>query len=561
LPTERRPRSLLRLLALLCCIAIVAAACGGTSDDDGGGDDTGTATTAGGGGDDEGAPTPGGRVVYGLEAETTGGFCLPEAQLAIAGIQVARTIYDTLIAPNSDGEYVPYLAESVEPNDTFDQWTITLREGVKFHDGTDLTAEVVKNNLDAYRGTYPNRHPLLFVFVFANVADVQVVDPLTVSVTTKTPWPAFPAYLFSSGRLGIMGQAQLDDAATCDRNLIGTGPFKLGEWVPNDHLTATKNADYWQTDEDGNQLPYLDEIEYRPITEGAQRLNAIQAGEVSAMHTSGALQIGQLRSLAEAGTVDLVESDQYGEVSYGMLNSSKAPFDNVIARRAVAFAMDREQINEIRNDGINTIAEGPFAPGNDGFLEDTGFPDFDLDEAKALVAQYESETGQPLEFTLSSTPDPDTLQNAQLAQQMAEAAGMKVTLRQSEQSQLINEAIAGDFQAVLWRNHPGGDPDGQYVWWHTGSPVNFGRIDDTEVDRLLDEGRTNTDPDARVAIYEDLNRRFADQAFNIWLWYTLWAVATSPDVHGVMGPPLPDGSDPFPGLATGHPVLAMWVEQ
>ncbi|HVM51584.1 MAG TPA: hypothetical protein VM262_00175, partial [Acidimicrobiales bacterium] len=104
-----------RLLALLLALTLVAAACGGDDDDDdagtGGGDDT-TDTTAA---EDEGTPTPGGELVYGLEAETNGGYCLQEAQLAISGIQVTRTIYDTLAAPNENGEIEPFLAESIEP--------------------------------------------------------------------------------------------------------------------------------------------------------------------------------------------------------------------------------------------------------------------------------------------------------------------------------------------------------------------------------------------------------------------------------------------------------------
>src|SRR5690606_25856872 len=129
-----RPRWL-RWAALLLALAVLGAACGGGDDGNGG---NGDAT-----GEDEGAPVPGGKVVYGLEAETTDGWCLPEAQLAIAGIMVARTVYDTLTKPNAEGEVEPWLAESVEPNDDHTEWTIALRDGVKFHDGTDLTAEVV----------------------------------------------------------------------------------------------------------------------------------------------------------------------------------------------------------------------------------------------------------------------------------------------------------------------------------------------------------------------------------------------------------------------------------
>jgi peptide/nickel transport system substrate-binding protein len=511
---------------------------------------------------EEGTPERGGQVTYGLEAETSDGFCLPEAQLTISGMMVARSVYDTLTAPNADGEHVPYLAESVEPNETFDEWTITLRDGVRFHDGTDLTAEVVKNNLDAYRGAYPARSPLLFTFVFDNIADVEVVDPLTVSVTTKTPWPALPAHLYFSGRVGIMAQAQLDDPVSCDRAMIGTGPFALQEWEPNDHLRAVRHDDYWQLGADGEPLPYLDEIEFRPIYEGAQRLNAIQAGEVDVMHTSGELQIGQLRAFTDAGLLNLVESAQYGEVRYLLLNTSRPPFDDVRARRALASALDRQTINEIRGNGILAVAEGPFAPGTTAYSEDTGFPSYDLDAAQTLRQDYEAATGQPLSFTVLSVTEPDVVQTAQLVQHMGEEAGASVALRQTELSQMINEAIAGDFQAMLLRQHPGADPDTEYVWWRSGSPVNFGRIDDPEIDRLLDEGRASADPDQRVDTYRALGRQFADQVYNIWLSHSVWGIATAPDVHGVIGPPLPDdGGDPFPGLGAGHPVSALWVEQ
>src|SRR5207248_6380203 len=89
-------------------------------------------------------PTRGGSVTYGLEAETNGGWCIPQAQLVISGIMVASAIYDTLTVPNSTGKIVPYLAKSVAHDPTYTEWTITLRDGVKFHDGTPLTADAVK---------------------------------------------------------------------------------------------------------------------------------------------------------------------------------------------------------------------------------------------------------------------------------------------------------------------------------------------------------------------------------------------------------------------------------
>ena len=538
--------------ALVLAASLLVAACGGGSDDSGGG---------GSGGDDPGTPVAGGTVTYGVEAETAGGWCLPEAQLAISGIQVARAIYDTLTAPDADAVYQPYLAKSVTPNADFTEWTITLRDGITFHDGSALDATVVKNNIDAWRGEYPGRSPLLFAFVYEPVSDVAVVDPMTVKVTTSTPWPAFPAYLFNDGRSGIMAQAQLDDAATCDRNLIGTGPFELEEWKQNDHLTAKKNPDYWQKDADGNQLPYLDSIEFRPMPDATARVNALLAGELNALHESAAEEIDTLRNEEEQGKLDLTATTDYTEVTYELFNTSKPPFDNIDARLAVVHAINREQLNAVRNLDLFKVASGPFAPGEIGYLEDTGFPDYDVDKAKDYVAKYEAETGRSLEFTLVGTPDPGTVKLLQFLQEQLKNAGITANIRNVEQAVLINTALGDDWNMIDWRNHPGGNPDGQYIWWKGGSPVNFGKFTDAEMDRLLDAGRAEPDKEKAAGIYQDINKRFASQAYNLWLNWVEWNVATATDVHGVYGPDLPDGGKPFPGLATGHPVLGLWVEQ
>jgi peptide/nickel transport system substrate-binding protein len=538
-------------------LALLAGACGG--DDEEGGSDGATEEPGVSGVEDAGTPVPGGDLVYGLEAESSGGWCLSEAQLAASGIQVARAIYDTLTAPDENGEIQPFLAESVTPNETFDSFVIKIRQGVTFHDGSPLDAQVVANNLDAYRGAYPARKPLLFTFVFSNVASVTVTDPTTVTVTTKTPWPAFPWTLWGTGRIGITSQSQLDDPTSCDKQLVGTGPFMQESWTVNQSFKATKNPNYWGKDADGNQLPYLDSIEFRPIIDGAQRVNLLQSGEIQAMHTSFATQIDTLRSLGD--DVNLIESDKFGEVGYYMLNAAEGKvFSNQTARLAAAHAIDRERINEVRGLGIPTVANGPFAPGNIGNLAEgeNDFPEYDLDEAKRLVAEYESTTGNEFRIKLSNTTEPDTVATADMLEEMLTDAGIKVDRDQFEQAQLINNALAGNFDMIQWRNHPGGHPDLQYNWWATGSPVNFGRIADPELQSLLDQGRAATTPEEEATAYEDLNRLFAEKVYNIWQSYAIWAVGTSPEVQGILGPELPDGGKPFPGLATGHPVSGMW---
>ncbi|MCU1455285.1 MAG: hypothetical protein JWN46_3431 [Acidimicrobiales bacterium] len=559
---------LVRGAAALVALTLVAAACGGKKAGTAGGGTNaivknGLNAAAGESGlKDAGSPKRGGTLVYGVEAETTGGFCLPEAQLAISGMLVVRAIYDTLTVPNSKGEYVPYLAKKISHNADYKQWDITVRSGIKFSDGSPLTATVVKNNLDAYRGSYKGRSPLLFAFVFNNVDKVDVVDPLTVRVTTKKPWVDFPAFLYSSSRLGIMGQAQLDDKATCDRKLIGTGPFKFVSWQQNVALKGTANKDYWQKAPDGKPYPYVDAIEIRPMPEGSVRVGALQTGDVNVIHTSNAEDIGgPLLKMRDQKTANMFVSEDFGEVSFVQLNSSRPPFDDLRIRQAFAMGADRNEINKLSNNGLPTIADGPFAPGSVGYLKDPGFPKFDVVKAKALVAAYVAE-GKKAEFTLTTTTDLSTIRLGELLAERAKRVGFTVKINSEDQAKLINDAIGAKFQAMTFRNYPGGDPDTQYVWWYDGktNPVNFGKFSDPEISRLLDAGRSTPDPAARKQIYENLNRRFAQQLWSTWAWFTPWAVAEAKNVHGILGPDLPDsGGKPSTGLATGHSLIGMWV--
>ena len=537
----------LTLLALLLTLVLVAAACGGGDDDSGSGSDDGGSTQ------DDGKPVSGGTVTYALEGGTTN-FCIPRAQLAISGIMVVGAVYDTLTVPTQDPNvYQPYLAKSVTPNDDFTQWTIEVREGITFHDGTPLTAEVVKQNIDAWR------QGVLLNFVFQNVADTAVQGN-TVVVTTKVPWVAFPAFLWTTGRSGIAAPAQLD-SADCDTNMIGTGPFKVDSFDPTTgNVSTSKNPNYWR-----KGFPYLDGINFIVQEESSQRWSGLEGGQFDMTHGSGGNDLSKVQAIS--GVTTQLEPKGRQEISQTLVNVTRPPLDDLDARKAVAMAVDRDKLNLIDQKGTARYANQVFDTEIMGYLDDPGFPKYDVEEAKKLVAKVKAKPGNngQFAFTIATTFDQSTQTLFKEVKRQLDAVGMDVTLAPPvDQATLINNAIGGTTDAFGWRNYPGQDPDTLYVWFYGGSIVNFNHLDDPQINDALDKGRSEPDPDKRKGYYEDFNQRMSEQVYNWWTWYTQWFVAHKNNIKGINGPNLPDDTgapgnkEPVQILAGIHQTLGMW---
>jgi peptide/nickel transport system substrate-binding protein len=482
-----------------------------------------------------------GDLTFGLEAETTN-YCLSRAQLAISGIQVVAAIYDTLTVPNAKGVAVPYLAKSVEPNADFTEWTIGLRDGITFHDGTPLDAAAVKLNLDAARGApgAPNSGPLL-TLVFKFVSDVQEVDPSTVKVTLSTPVPDFPNYLYQVGRLGIMAPAQLNAGDACATNMIGTGPFKLDEYSPNEKTVVSANPDYWQ-----KGFPKAKSITFVPVVDGAVRVNQLQGGQLDVMHTSSALQIDTLKTLGSE--VKLLEQKPgVREIRYYVLLAADAPFDSATAREAFQTGLDKNKINTIRNKDIFDVANSLMDVDAPGYVKNAGYPKFNEKKAKQLVEQYKSESGGNFNIILGTTTDPENSAEAQLMKQELAKVGIEAEIAQFDQATLINKALAGDIDVLLWRNLHGGYTDSNdsdtYPWFanaDTGNILNFSGFNDATTQGLLDTGRGQSEIADIKKTYQDFNKAMAKGGYEFPTWFVDWTIGYQNDVKLTL-PPLPDG--------------------
>jgi peptide/nickel transport system substrate-binding protein len=541
-----RPRRTLTLLALLLTLVLVAAACGG------GGSDDKTSPTSSGGSTDEGKPVSGGKITYALEGGTTN-FCIPRSQLAISGILVVEAVYDTLTVPTNDPNvYAPYLAKSVTPNDDYTQWTIEMRDGITFQDGTPLDAAAVKKNIDAWT------QGVLLGFVFKNIASTAVQGN-SVIVTTKVPWVAFPAYLWTTGRAGIAAPAQLD-SPDCDTKMIGTGPFKLDSFDPTTgNVSVSKNPTYWR-----KGLPYLDGINFIVQEESSQRWSGLEGGQFDITHGSGGNDLSKAQAIS--GVQTTLEPKGRQEISQTLVNVTRPPLDDIDARKAVALAVDRDKLNLIDQKGAARYANEVVDTEVNGYLEDPGFPaKQNVEEAKKLVAKVKAKNNGKFAFTIATTFDQSTQTLFKEVKRQLAAVGIDVTLAPPvDQATLINNAIGGTTDAFGWRNYPGQDPDTLYVWFYGGSVVNFNHVDDPVINDALDKGRSEPDPDKRKEYYETFVKRMSSQVYNWWTWYTQWFVAHKSNVQGIAGPNLPDDSGatgsekPVPMLAGIHQIVGLW---
>ncbi|QGG94723.1 ABC transporter substrate-binding protein [Actinomarinicola tropica] len=557
---SRRP--LWRLLAALAALGLVAGACG---DDDGGdaaegSTDTTFAAEGGAVGEQEEATAAyGGRIVVGLEAESTT-WTPGTAQLTSGGLTVANAIYDPLIARNADGEYQPFLAESLEPNDDLSEWTLTLRDGVTFHDGTPLDAETLKWNFDTlhFENESGNTRGAL---LSAGVTGMEVVDDRTVVYQLSGPNAAFPDLLRGLIGMPVSRTAYEADPAAFGDAPVGTGPFVFSSWVRNGSLTVERNPDYWLTDAEGQQLPYLDGIEFRPIEDEDSRSLSLQSNDIQVLQT--------LRGATAKKVLDLVEDDSrdYAALTYvgnesgsAIFNTLRPPLDDVRVRRALALASDGELVAEVLgDDGLVPRSPGFFSADSPWYSEEAsatypGIDGRDLEAATALIDEYVNDPnrsdgkapGEPVAVEYACLPDATLIAVAQLQQSLWSEAGVEVSLKQVEQAELISNAVgspdqeqpwSGTFLANCWRSPAvTGDPLTDFQSFF-GDPAtstgNFTNYSHPEIDAALETLRTSSEFEERYAAVEAIQLRAYEDVPIAFSSGTPILVGFRGDIHGI----------------------------
>ncbi|MCX7620705.1 MAG: ABC transporter substrate-binding protein [Acidimicrobiales bacterium] len=492
----------------------------------------------------------GGSLAYAVEADPNG-LDPTKNGWDPSGLLAAHAIFDPIAKFDADGQPRPYLAESWTHNDDYTEWTVKLRPGVRFHDGTPLDANAVLRFTKAIQESPITGPAAVYVSHSEKITDLEV------KTVMKRPWASYPVLLTGQGGF-IAAPAQLDDPEG-SIHPIGTGPFKVERWELGKRLVLQRNPDYWR-----EGLPYLDRVEFIPTGSLTDRVNGLLGGSFDVIHSSDPATNERLDELAAEGSIKVYHDPGATESNFVMFNTAVPPLDDLRVRKALAHATDRDQLLEVLGWPADLRSDGPFREGSMWFSA-AAPPPYDRAAARRLVEEYEAERG-PIRVRLGTTDDPVNLKlTNELARQWREA-GVDVDVEAIDFKVFVIRAVAGQFEAVNFRYFGQPDPDGLWHFWtgETVRPVgqlslNFSRLADPAITDGMRRGRESPDLETRKQAYADVLGRFAELVPYVWFARTDWVIATAPRVHEPRSRTLPDGTPAMPYVAGVHDLTETWI--
>jgi peptide/nickel transport system substrate-binding protein len=441
--------------------------------------------------------------------------------------QVMLNIYDTLVKINAQNVVVPNLATSwsyTAPT----HLVFTLRTDVTFQDGTPFNADAVAFNINRILSTPSSPR----YSEMSSVQAVQVIDASHVQFNLKKPFSPLLATL--TDRAGMMlSPTAVQKLGTNRGNAptnAGSGPFMFGEWVKGDHLIIRRNPHYWMKDTEGNSLPYLQSIRYRPILDGNARLLNLETGSIQ---VASGLNPNDIP--ASQSSSNLVYKQAPGLGFNGIVLNTKAPpFDNVHVRRAIQWGVNRQEIVKDFFKGLSIVAQGPIPTISWAYNRSFAPYTYSISIAKSELAQG----GVPGGISFTLLIQIGFSEEAQFIQAELQPAGILVNIRQETLAALLSDVETHNFQAALygWSGRP--DPDGNmYSWFHSGGGFNYMQYANPQVDALLETARASNDQTQRTQDYQQAEQLIAQDAPFVFINHWVNVEATTRNVKNVTLPP------------------------
>jgi peptide/nickel transport system substrate-binding protein len=457
-------------------------------------------------------PKRGGTLVAAAEIDPIG--LDPHNSSNFSSAQAYDHIYESLTAYDEKTNIIPALATSWEIANNGKTYTFKLRPNVKFHNGQPMTADDVKYSID--RVLDPKTASPWLSWLNA-IKEIKVVDPLTVQMNLDAPYPLLGSFA------GIRASGIIPKGYAEQENLkikgIGTGPFKLVEYVPQDRIVYARNTDYWD-----KSLPYLDGMVFKVLTEENARIAALRAGQIqyAFLNAPGAAQL--------EGTPGItVMRSPYAWVVLHYINVRNKPLSDARVRRAMRMAVDTNEVIQKAAFGAG-VPSGPVPTGyGDWYLDPKTLPYLkpDVEGAKKLLAEAGYPNGFKVEIKCSPQY-PEFVATTLVIQESLKKLNIDVTATQMEWGAFVADNAksnnscgreGGDIYASANTFRP--DPDGfLYPYFHSKGTINKGGCDtpDPKLDALLLEARQSTNHAERRRLYEEAQRIVVRDCPN-WWWY------------------------------------------
>jgi len=438
-------------------------------------------------------PQRGGILHYGSSVDIAGLDAHRHVQ--VHRVHATAVMYNGLTDIDQRGNLVPSIAESWEPNKELSAWTFRLRKGVLFHNGREVDAEAVKLNMlriqDPAIGHDFTRGGL------ENVASVEVLDKYTVRVNAKVPDATLPISIMRYP-IPLMAPDAFDTAA---ERPIGTGPFKFVSWTRWSETRLVRFENYFETDTEGNNLPYLDEIIAKPKREASVRLTALRTGQVHLIDEMAQADVA--RFMKEHGT-KYHTWPRHSAGSNLIFNWRRGVFQDKRLRTAAAHAIDREAIHQTVYYGQGEILNQCFPKGDPWYLEGVRSLEYDPDRAKALLREARA-AGTQVKL-IAGANLATTRETAQVIQEAWNAVGLKATLELLDTVPLFAAWREGTFDASLSGYTYRFDPNDFYARdLHSQSEWSKGRSgwQNERYDRLVEEAKRTVDRARRKELYTE----------------------------------------------------------
>lgn len=476
-------------------------------------------------------------------------------------VYVQQQIYNRLI-DNEPGstELIPSLATEWTASEDKLTWTFKLREGVKFHDGTDFNAEAVRVNMERW---WDPESPLgfrdagktyeIWTDLFGGykgdeeslIQGLNVVDDSTIEISLKQPFAAFPSAI-SSGYFGIASPAAIEESAaeygTPAGAAVGTGPYVFQEWRSGDRIILDKNPEYWDTE----NAPIEDELVIRFITEPSARLAELRAGTID---FTVDLAPDQYKEIEADSSLEVVLRPSFN-VGYLALNPSYEPLASEEVRQAIAMAINREEIVKAFWGELGKT-DAYFTPESLADFQEASLGNYEYnpEQAKQMLADAGYADGFPLDLWYMPVSRPYFPTPKPIAEAFAadlSAIGIQVSLQTKDWAAYLDDRLKPPgFQSFMlgWTGDYG-DPDNFFfAHFGPGATEDLGDWKNEEVFQLLAQGREESDPAARQTLYSQIDKILFEETVRIPIVHSQPLLAKRQNIEGWVPGPL--GSESF----------------